>query len=102
MDTREREDAVFKLLGVTVSNLPLGDRRASAFNQVDRGSTAIVGSFPTDYRRLHLNVRSDIRNSTSPADESRIVVADTIKVGETFVRKISESRTKSVHSLERV
>ena len=47
--TREREDAVFKLLGVTVSNLPLGDRRASAFNQVDRGSTAIVGSFPTDY-----------------------------------------------------
>jgi len=47
--TREREDAVFKLLGVTVSNLPLGDRRASVFNQVDRGSTAIVGSFPTDY-----------------------------------------------------
>jgi len=54
------------------------------------------------YRRLHLNVRSDIRNSTSPADESRIVVADTIKVGETFVRKYSESRTKSVHNLERV
>jgi len=47
--TQEREDAVFKLLGVTVSNLPLGDRRVSAFNQVDRGSTAIVGSFPTDY-----------------------------------------------------
>jgi len=32
-----------------VSNLPLGDGRASAFNQVDRGSTAIVGPFPTDY-----------------------------------------------------
>jgi len=47
--TREREDAVFKLLGVTVSNLPLGGRRASAFNQVGRGSTAIVGSFPIDY-----------------------------------------------------
>ena len=47
--TREREEAVFKLLEVTVSNLPLGDWRASAFNQVDRGSTAIVGSFPTDY-----------------------------------------------------
>jgi len=28
---------------------PIGDRRASAFNQADRGSTVIVGSFPTDY-----------------------------------------------------